>query len=239
MELSKAFFFRKVGVPEPDYLVDVELSHQIAVGPSVREVHESDVHVFQVFQKLRFFLLDQFFHFADCFVDSWLAFYEIVSHVFQYSRETPVDISFSILYFLKLTVFQSFYRDFISHLLELLSEEDEDEGSQEVVHSLHVAAFRVLHCPNVEHSGHQALHNIVSEDVHLGHRPVNIDLDLLHGILLLLAKFPTRRHFLISLLERVRSKALLSLLKILEPLLPQGSCLPVAAPRHRSGARRP
>lgn len=40
MELREAIFFWKVSVPQPNYLVQVELSREVAADPSVREVHE-------------------------------------------------------------------------------------------------------------------------------------------------------------------------------------------------------
>lgn len=102
VELGETFFFREVSVPKSYYLVDVELSHQVAVGPSVSKVHEFDVHVIQVFQKFRFLLLDKFLHFADSFVNSRLAFNKIISDILEHSSETPVDISLRIFDFLQL-----------------------------------------------------------------------------------------------------------------------------------------
>ena len=48
MELGKAFFFRQIRVPNPDSLINAELSSQIAIHPSVGEIHEVYVKVLQM-----------------------------------------------------------------------------------------------------------------------------------------------------------------------------------------------
>ena len=52
MELWEAFLFREVSVPQPDYLVNRELSSQVATDPPVSEVHEVYLQVIQMLKGL-------------------------------------------------------------------------------------------------------------------------------------------------------------------------------------------
>jgi hypothetical protein len=44
MKLREAVFFSKVSIPHENDVVDVELAHQVAVDPPIREIHKIDVH---------------------------------------------------------------------------------------------------------------------------------------------------------------------------------------------------
>jgi hypothetical protein len=48
MKLREAFFLGEVGVPQADYLENVELPGEVTANPAVGEVHEVDVKGVQV-----------------------------------------------------------------------------------------------------------------------------------------------------------------------------------------------
>jgi len=62
VELREAVFFRKIGIVEPHYLVDVKFSGKLAGHPPIREIHEGDIHFFKVLKDLSVNLLDHGLH---------------------------------------------------------------------------------------------------------------------------------------------------------------------------------
>jgi hypothetical protein len=81
VELGEAFLFGKVGVPEPDYLVNVELTGQVTRDPTVREVHKHKIHLLKVLQGDSVLLFNDRLHFVEHLVDTWLHFSVVVLDV--------------------------------------------------------------------------------------------------------------------------------------------------------------
>lgn len=95
MELAKAFLFRKICVPQPDDLINVELPCEVGRNPSVCEVHEDDVHRLQVLESLHINLGNHCLHLVEHFMHTRLHVREVVLNLIDEFAQAPEDISFS------------------------------------------------------------------------------------------------------------------------------------------------
>jgi len=63
VELREAVLFRKVGVVEPHYLVNVKFSGELAGYPPIGEIHESNINLLKVREDFSVDLFDHSLHF--------------------------------------------------------------------------------------------------------------------------------------------------------------------------------
>ena len=93
VELTEAFILAQVGVPDPDDMIQVELSRQVASHPPVSEVHKHYIHLLQVGERLRIDLLYDSLHFVDHLVDARLQISVVVLNVVNEFGQAPESVS--------------------------------------------------------------------------------------------------------------------------------------------------
>ena len=98
VKLLKALFFRKVCVPQPDGLGQIELSGQIAADPPIGKSNKINFLIFQVPHHLWVYLGYNNFHFFQMFVHARLQLRIVVLDAIQQGAQTPICVSFGVYY---------------------------------------------------------------------------------------------------------------------------------------------
>eukprot|EP00754_Rhynchopus_humris_P049848 Rhum_TRINITY_DN8611_c0_g1::Rhum_TRINITY_DN8611_c0_g1_i1::g.28987::m.28987 len=170
-------------VPQPGHHGKRELSHKEAVEVPERIVHRYHVALLQVLLQGRRHVLDERRQLLHLLLDARLVVGVVVLHVVQQAVHAPVRVR---LYLAQ----QLFPRLALEHpdalvcrtrraaqqvsLLDVLREEDVEEGDHQVVHALHVPGCRVPQRPDAEYARQGTLYQRVLEEGQLRSRPRHV-----------------------------------------------------------------